>query len=184
MKRPQRRHRKPSASGPAPLERINPNAAGIDCGAAEHYVAVPVGRDATPVRSFATVTDEILEAPPPQNLLGPPPQLQDPTLGQPRRGRTETALGAFYRRLAHRVLRADLALTGQGSSVILRCTQAKEASMRSFLAATAVALLAPVPCAGANDLVFVVPTLGHVGLVAVTLVVAVTGAIAARRRRK
>ena len=55
MKRPQRRQRKPSASGPSLLERIQPNAAGIDCGAAEHYVAVPVGRDATPVRSFPTV---------------------------------------------------------------------------------------------------------------------------------
>jgi transposase len=56
MKRLQRRQRKPSASGPSLLERIQPNAAGIDCGSAEHFVAVPVGRDATPVRSFPTVT--------------------------------------------------------------------------------------------------------------------------------
>ncbi|MBI1959081.1 MAG: IS110 family transposase [Candidatus Rokubacteria bacterium] len=35
---------------------MNPNAAGIDCGAAEHYVAVPADRDPTPVRAFPTVT--------------------------------------------------------------------------------------------------------------------------------
>jgi len=29
---------------------MNPNAAGIDCGAETHYVAVPPDRDATPVR--------------------------------------------------------------------------------------------------------------------------------------
>lgn len=59
MKHPQRRPRKPSASGPSLLERIQPNAAGIDCGSAEHYVAVPAGRDAVPVRSFPTVTAEL-----------------------------------------------------------------------------------------------------------------------------
>jgi transposase len=59
MKHPQRRHRKPWASGPSLLERIKPNAAGIDCGSAEHYVAVPAGRDATPVRSFPAVTAEL-----------------------------------------------------------------------------------------------------------------------------
>ena len=59
MKPPQRRPRKPSASGPSLLERIQPNAAGIDCGSAEHYVAVPADRDATPVRSFPTVTAEL-----------------------------------------------------------------------------------------------------------------------------
>jgi len=41
------------------LERINANAAGIDCGAAEHYVAVPVGRDPNPVQSFATFTSDL-----------------------------------------------------------------------------------------------------------------------------
>jgi len=30
------------------LDRINPNVAGIDCGAAEHFVAVPPERDPTP----------------------------------------------------------------------------------------------------------------------------------------
>jgi len=42
------------------LERINPNAAGIDCGSAEHYVAVPPDRDATPVRSFKTFTSDLV----------------------------------------------------------------------------------------------------------------------------
>jgi transposase len=41
------------------LDRINPNAAGIDCGAHTHFVAVPADRDATPVRSFATFTGDL-----------------------------------------------------------------------------------------------------------------------------
>lgn len=44
---------------PALLERINPNAAGIDCGSAEHYVAVPNDRDQNPVRSFKTFTADL-----------------------------------------------------------------------------------------------------------------------------
>jgi len=58
-KPPQRRHGKPPASRPSLLERINPNAAGIDCGAATHYVAVPPDRDPTPVRTFQTFTGEL-----------------------------------------------------------------------------------------------------------------------------
>ena len=38
------------------LDRINPDAAGIDCGATEHDVAVPPDRDRTPVQHFSTVT--------------------------------------------------------------------------------------------------------------------------------
>jgi transposase len=41
------------------LERINPNAAGIDCGSEAHFVAVPADRDPTPVRSFQTFTAEL-----------------------------------------------------------------------------------------------------------------------------
>ena len=41
MKHAQRRHRTKPAFRPSLLERITPNAAGIDCGSAEHYVAVP-----------------------------------------------------------------------------------------------------------------------------------------------
>jgi transposase len=54
-----RRHRtKPSAS-PSVLTRINPNAAGIDCGSDTHYVAVPPDRDATPVRAFHAFTADL-----------------------------------------------------------------------------------------------------------------------------
>ena len=49
---------KPRTS-PAALERLHPNAAGIDCGSAEHFVAVPPDRDAMPVRSFATFTGDL-----------------------------------------------------------------------------------------------------------------------------
>jgi len=44
---------------PSLLERINPNAAGIDCGSAEHYVAVPPDRDPTPVRAFKSFTGDL-----------------------------------------------------------------------------------------------------------------------------
>ena len=50
---------KPRVS-PTVLDRINPNVAGIDCGAAEHFVAVPPDRDATPVQSFQTFTSDLL----------------------------------------------------------------------------------------------------------------------------
>jgi transposase len=38
------------------LKRIQPDAAGIDCGSTSHYVAVPQDRDAEPVREFRTTT--------------------------------------------------------------------------------------------------------------------------------
>jgi transposase len=41
------------------IERVNPNAAGIDCGSGMHYVAVPRDRDLEPVRSFKTFTDDL-----------------------------------------------------------------------------------------------------------------------------
>ena len=60
MKHNQRRpHGKPRVSESL-LERLNPNAAGIDCGSAEHYVAVPPDRDPTPVQSFKTFTGDLL----------------------------------------------------------------------------------------------------------------------------
>jgi transposase len=43
----------------AALDHINPNAAGIDCGSAEHYVAVPPERDAASVRAFPTFTSDL-----------------------------------------------------------------------------------------------------------------------------
>ena len=47
------------AKHPSLLERINRNAAGIDCGSEAHYVAVPPERDAEPVRSFKTFTADL-----------------------------------------------------------------------------------------------------------------------------
>lgn len=60
MKR-QHRHQAGSKprSSPRALDRLQPHAAGIDCGAAEHYVAVPPDRDATPVRAFTTFTGDL-----------------------------------------------------------------------------------------------------------------------------
>lgn len=43
----------------SPLGLVNPDAAGIDCGLAEHYVAVPPGRDPEPVRRFRTFTEDL-----------------------------------------------------------------------------------------------------------------------------
>ena len=59
MKRQRRRHVPKPRVSPSVLDHINPNAAGIDCGSAEHFVAVPPGRDPTPVRSFATFTGDL-----------------------------------------------------------------------------------------------------------------------------
>ena len=53
-----RRPGKPRVS-PSVLERLNPNVAGIDCGSAEHFVAVPPDRDPTSVRSFPTFTSDL-----------------------------------------------------------------------------------------------------------------------------
>jgi len=41
------------------LTRINPDVAGIDCGASEHVVAVPPDRDANPVQTFTTFTHDL-----------------------------------------------------------------------------------------------------------------------------
>ena len=54
-RRPDHARRSPSV-----LDRLNPQAAGIDCGSAEHYVAVPPDRSPTPVRSFPTFTSDLL----------------------------------------------------------------------------------------------------------------------------
>jgi hypothetical protein len=59
MKRHRRRLSPKPRSSPAALERLHPHAAGIDCGSAEHFVAVPPDRDATPVRPFATFTSDL-----------------------------------------------------------------------------------------------------------------------------
>jgi transposase len=41
------------------LDVVHPNAAGIDIGNQSHYVAVPPGRDAEPVRQFACFTEDL-----------------------------------------------------------------------------------------------------------------------------
>lgn len=43
----------------SPLALVNPDAAGIDCGLSEHYVAVPRDRDPEPVRRFRTFTEDL-----------------------------------------------------------------------------------------------------------------------------
>jgi transposase len=48
-----------SRSLPAELQHLNLNAAGIDIGAAAHFVAVPPDRDPQPVREFATFTADL-----------------------------------------------------------------------------------------------------------------------------
>lgn len=55
---PRRKPPKPRVS-PSALQRILPNAAGIDCGSAEHFVAVPAERDPMPVRTFPTFTGDL-----------------------------------------------------------------------------------------------------------------------------
>jgi len=59
MKRHARRQPKKPRVSPSILERINPNVAGIDCGSAEHLVAVPPDRDPEPVRTFTTFTADL-----------------------------------------------------------------------------------------------------------------------------
>ena len=59
MKRQSRRRAPKPRQSPAALERLHPHAAGIDCGSAEHFVAVPPDRDPTPVQSFPTFTGDL-----------------------------------------------------------------------------------------------------------------------------
>lgn len=49
-----------SPAGAQDWKVVHPNAAGIDVGAAEHYVAVPAGRDAQPVRRFGACTEDLM----------------------------------------------------------------------------------------------------------------------------
>src|SRR5438034_11813128 len=65
MEEPPMKHNRRRSAGkprvsPTVLDRLNPNVAGIDCGAAEHFVAVPPDRDPTPVQSFTTFTSDLL----------------------------------------------------------------------------------------------------------------------------
>jgi transposase len=60
MKDNHRRRAGTPRMSPSVLDRINPHAAGIDCGAAEHYVAVPADRTLSPVQSFKTFTPDLV----------------------------------------------------------------------------------------------------------------------------
>lgn len=59
----QKRGRSPKSrqghSKPSLFDQVNLNAAGIDIGATEHYVAVPEGRDSKVVRSFSSFTADL-----------------------------------------------------------------------------------------------------------------------------
>ena len=57
----QRKAAKRKGSRNRPIPVINPNAAGIDVGAREVYVAAPQDRDPEPVRTFATFTPDLVE---------------------------------------------------------------------------------------------------------------------------
>jgi len=52
--------REPRGLPPAPV--LEPNAAGVDIGATEIYIAVPPDRDTQPVRRFATFTEDLISA--------------------------------------------------------------------------------------------------------------------------
>jgi len=58
-KRSQQAKREGRGGAVPSLSCIEPNAAGIDVGATEVYVAVPPDRDPSPVRSFATFTEDL-----------------------------------------------------------------------------------------------------------------------------
>src|SRR5882672_7027142 len=60
MKDNRRRRAGTPRVSPSVLDRINPHAAGIDCGSAEHYVAVPPDRSPSPVQSFKTFTTDLV----------------------------------------------------------------------------------------------------------------------------
>ena len=49
----------PRPASPRDLPVVQPDAAGIDVGSAEHCVAVPTDRDPVPVRRFAAFTADL-----------------------------------------------------------------------------------------------------------------------------
>jgi transposase len=57
-----KRSRKVSQGGLSPAPVLEPNAAGVDIGATEIYIAVAADRDAQPVRRFATFTEDLMAA--------------------------------------------------------------------------------------------------------------------------
>ena len=59
MKNNRRRSARRARRSPSVLERIQVDVAGIDCGASEHFVAVPPDRDPTPIQSFRIFTADL-----------------------------------------------------------------------------------------------------------------------------
>ena len=59
MKHNHRRPARSSRTSPSVLERLQVDVAGIDCGAAEHFVSVPPDRDPVPVQAFRTFTADL-----------------------------------------------------------------------------------------------------------------------------
>ena len=57
-----KRRKKVPPRGLAPAPMLEPNAAGVDIGATEIYIAVPADRDSQPVRRFATFTEDLIAA--------------------------------------------------------------------------------------------------------------------------
>ena len=51
--------RKIKKTGTPTFQWMNPNAAGVDVGAMEIYIAVPADRDPQPVRCFSTFTEDL-----------------------------------------------------------------------------------------------------------------------------
>ena len=60
MSRKRKTNRSGRAARPEGIPVLNPNAAGLDIGANEIYVAVPPDRDEQPVRCFGTFTAELI----------------------------------------------------------------------------------------------------------------------------
>src|SRR6266481_1420963 len=54
-----RKRRSSKKTGTPVLHSLNPNAAGVDIGATEIYIAVPADRDPQPIRHFSTFTEDL-----------------------------------------------------------------------------------------------------------------------------
>ena len=54
-----RKRRSSRKTGTPVLHSLNPNAAGVDIGATEIYIAVPADRDPQPIRHFSTFTEDL-----------------------------------------------------------------------------------------------------------------------------
>jgi transposase len=57
-----KRRKQTPPRGVSPTPVLEPNAAGVDIGATEIYIAVPADRDSQPVRRFATFTEDLMAA--------------------------------------------------------------------------------------------------------------------------